>query len=211
MKFYQMPKFFVIILLSITIPNVINGQSFASGFGIGGFMSSAQYKDSAKLKLSTSSRLGGRIYWMGRVNLEGNLSFAPEVGYSLKGFRVKNPASNIQEQEVILHYIEFKFIQEYSIKEKYYFKLGPSISVAIAGRDKQLSPSNVRTNQPLPFNFAAWGRFEGAVNFAIGTHLSNGWIAEIGLTKGFSNIWDGDNGPNIKNYLFGFNIGKFIK
>jgi hypothetical protein len=211
MNLSSITKLYLSILLIILVPRSIQAQSFASGFGVGGFMSSAQYKDSAKNRYTTNTRLGGRVYWMGRVTLEGNLSFAPEVGYSLKGFRVKNPAPGIQEQEVILHYIEFKFIQEYSFKEKYYFKLGPSISVAVAGRDKQLSSTNVRSNQPLPFNFAAWGRFEGAVNFAVGSHFPNGWIAEIGLTKGFSNIWDGDNGPNVKNYLFGVNIGKFIK
>lgn len=201
----------IFYILFLFLSNFINAQKFTSGFGAGGFMSTATYKDSFDSKKTTQMRPGFKVFWLGRINLEGNLSFAPEVGYALKGFRVKNPENSIIEQEVILHYLEFKFIQEYSIKEKVFFKLGPSISVALAGRDKQLSVTNIRSNKPLPFNFAAWGRFEGAVNFSIGTHLPNGWLAEVGLTKGITNIWDGDNGPDVRNFLFGISVAKFIR
>ncbi len=191
--------------------NKATAQSFTSGFGVGGFMSTAQYKDSFDAKKTTSMRPGFKVYWLGRVNIEGNINFAPEVGYAMKGFRVQNPTPSIKEQELIIHYLEFKFIQEYTVKERFFVKIGPSISVALAGRDKQLSIGNIRSNNPIPFNFAAWGRFEGAVNISVGTHFGSGWLAEIGTTKGISNIWDGDDGPNVKNVLYGISIAKFLQ
>ena len=206
-------KYAIIWILVFSIAsthNKLTAQKFSSGFGVGGFMSTAQFKDSFGVNKSTSMRPGFKIYWAGRVNLEGNINFSPEIGYAMKGFRVKNPEASIAEQELILHYLEFKFIQEYTIKERFFVKLGPSISVAVSGRDKQLSYLNQRSNNPIPFNFAAWGRFEGAVNLSIGTHFGSGWLAEIGTTKGISNIWDGDNGPNVKNVLYGLSVAKYL-
>ncbi len=186
-------------------------QSFASGFGVAGLMTSGKYLDSLKVQQPTSARPGFKVYWMGRINLEGGVNFSPEVGYSFKGFRVKTPIPQIAEQEIILHYLDFKFIQEYTYKEKYYVKAGPGISVAVSGRDKQLSAGNTRSNTPLAFNFAAWGRFEGTLSFALGAHLGAGFLIEATATKGISNIYDGDLGPNVKSFVYGIAIGKFLR
>jgi hypothetical protein len=201
---------FIIIVLTLLLSYGANAQSFSHGIGVGAYASGGKYTLFDGTKLETSFRPGGKIYWMGRVLLEGNLSFAPEVGYALKGFRIKNPDPAIKEQEIIFHYLEFKFLQEYAIKEKFYAKLGPSISAAVAGRDKQLSSSNIRSNNKLAFNFAAWGRFEAALNIQLGVHLSNKWVVEIVSTRGFSNLWDGDDGPNVKNNVIGLSIGKYF-
>jgi hypothetical protein len=202
---------FLILILAICFSQITLAQKFASGFGVGALMTGGQYKDSFDVKKTTSMRPGFKVYWAGRVNIEGNVNFAPEVGYSMKGFRVKNPNPSIKDQELIIHYLEFKFIQEYTVKERFFVKIGPSISAAIAGRDKQLSATGLRSNDPIPFNFAAWGRFEGAVNLSVGTHFGSGWLAEIGTTKGISNIWDGDEGPNVKNVVFGISIAKYLR
>jgi Outer membrane protein beta-barrel domain len=200
----------VVLLFVFLSTQSTYAQKFISGFGIGGQMTSASYKDSAGNKKTTNFRAGARVYWNGRVNLEGNISFTPEVGYTMKGFRVKNPNSGVTEQELILHYVEFMFLQEYAVKDKFFVKVGPSISAAFAGRDKQLSATNLRSNKPLAFNFAEWGRFEASINLGVGSHFGNGWAVELRATKGVSNIYDGDDGPKVKNILFGINITKYM-
>jgi hypothetical protein len=187
------------------------GQKLHSGFGVSALMCNGNYKDSFKVKKETSMRPGFRVYWAGRINLEGIFNLAPEIGYTFKGFRVKSPFPGVAEQEIILHYIDFRFIQEYTYKDKFFAKIGPSISVAAAGRDKQLSTTNLRSNKPLAFNFAEYGRFEGSVYLGVGAHLFNGFFAEIGVNKGISNLWDGDLGPNIKNITYGISVGKYLR
>jgi hypothetical protein len=202
---------FLTIFIFFLSSSNLKAQKFISAFGVGGQMTSAKYLDSFKVKKPTDYRPGGRLFWTGRINLEGNISFTPEVGYTMKGFRVKNPIPGVAEQEVILHYLEFMFLQEYAFQEKFFIKIGPSISAAFLGRDKQLSIANLRSNKPLAFNFGEWGRFEGSINIGIGTHFGFGWMVEVRMTKGISNIYDGDNGPNVKNSLFGINIAKYLR
>lgn len=186
-------------------------QRFYSGFGVGGQMTTAKYKDSFGVSKSTSSKYGFRAYWMGRVNLEGNIFFSPEVGYTLKGFTVKSPEAGVAEQEIVLHYFEVKLLQEYTFNEKFFIKVGPSISGAITGNMKSLSTTGLRSNSKLPFNFGAWGRFEACINICGGIHFGNGWIAELALSDGLSSIYDGDDGPKVKNRLVGLSIGKYLR
>lgn len=204
-------KKIIVIIISICFISNTYGQSFASGFGAGLLMTNGTYLDSFDVKKPTTMRPGFKAYWMGRVNLEGNMNISPEIGYTFKGFRVKNPLPGVAEQEIILHYLDFKFIQEYTIKEKYFVKIGPGISVAVAARDKQISTTGLRSNTPLAFNFAAWGRYEGNVSFALGAHLGAGFLVELTATKGISNIYDGDDGPNVKNVVYGIGFGKYLR
>ncbi len=197
-----------LLLFSIGINS--NAQKYYSGIGIGAQMTTATYKDTSNTKKTTSFRPGGRLYYMGRINIENNMSFTPELSYTMKGFRVKNPVTGIAEQEVIIHYLEFMFLQELSFYEKYFVKFGPSISAAFLGRDKQLSSSNLRSNNPLPFNFDAWGRFEGVMNLGVGARFGGGYSLELRGSKSISNIFDGDNGPKVKNLLLGISIGKYF-
>jgi Outer membrane protein beta-barrel domain len=201
---------YICFSILITLGLSSSAQKFYSGVGIGGQMTSASFKDTNNTKKTTTFRPGGRLYYMGRINIENNMSFTPELSYTMKGFRVKNPLTGIAEQEVILHYIEFMFLQEFSFKEKYFVKFGPSISAAFVGRDKQLSASNVRSNVPLPFNFDAWGRFEGVMNISIGTRFNGGYSLELRASKSISNIYDGDKGPKVKNILIGLSFGKYF-
>jgi hypothetical protein len=204
-----LPKYISFLLL-LCISLNSNSQKFYSGIGLGAQMTTASYKDTSNIKKTTTFRPGGRLYYMGRINIENNMSFTPELSYTMKGFRVKNPITGIAEQEIIIHYIEFMFLQELSFYEKYFVKFGPSISAAFLGRDKQLSSTNLRSNNPLPFNFDAWGRFEGVMNLGIGTRLNNGLSLELRASKSISNIYDGDSGPKVKNLLVGISIGKYF-
>jgi hypothetical protein len=204
-------KYLVITFLLILSSSQLSAQRLLSGYGVGAHVSTASFKDSTDARKTTSFRPGFRAFWMGRVALEGIIYFAPEVGYSMKGFRVKNPYNGVSEQEIIVHTIEFLALQEYAINDKFYVKLGPSISAAFAGRDKQLSSTGLRSNAKLGFSFATWGRFEGAITIATGAHFGNGWIAELRMNRGISNNWDGDNGPNIKSRYYGITLGKYLK
>lgn len=196
-----------IALLTVTV----QAQKLYTGIGAGAHMTTATYFDTSRNKKATSARPGGRLFFMGKINLEGKISFTPEVSYTMKGFRVKNPQAGIAEQEIILHYFEFMFLQEYSFTDQLYAKIGPSVGGAIIGRDKQLSTSNVRSNKPLAINFGEWGRFEAAVNIGVGLRFGNGFIAEARVAKSINSIYDGDEGPKVKNILFGINVGKYLR
>jgi hypothetical protein len=206
---FNIPILLIIIIFCAAAP--ATAQRLYSGFGVGGQMSTASYKDSTGLKKTTSSKYGIRAYWMGRVNLEGNIYFSPEVGYTLKGFKVASPESGIASQEITLHYFEIKLLQEYVFKDKFFLRIGPSISGALGGTNKTVSNTGLRATGKLPFNFDGWGRFEACINLGAGIHFNNGWSADLTLSDGLTNIFDGDGGPKVKNRLVGINISKLLR
>jgi Outer membrane protein beta-barrel domain len=173
--------------------------------------STGRFKDSLKVKKDVSARYGFRTFWMGRVNVEGPIYFSPEVGYTFKGFTVKQPEAGIAEQEVLLHYFDILLLQEYIVNEKFFIKVGPSLSGALFGKLKKISTTGLRSNEDIPFNFAAWSRFEAAIHLGVGVHFGNGWVGELRLSDGLSNLFDGDGGPNIKTRFVGIQVGKYLR
>lgn len=188
-----------------------NAQKLYSGFGLGGLYTSGRYKDSSGVKKDVSARYGSRVFWMGRLNIEGGIFFSPEVGYTFKGFTVKNPETGVAEREIVLHYFDILLLQEYVINDMFFLKIGPSLSGAITGRSKSLSTGNLRTNEKLAFNFAAWSRFEATIQLGIGKHFGNGWTGELRISDGLSNIYSGDVGPNVRTRFIGVQVGKYLR
>ncbi|MBL7728261.1 MAG: outer membrane beta-barrel protein [Dinghuibacter sp.] len=188
-----------------------NAQRLYSGFGLAGLYTTGRYKDTLGVKKDVTGRYGMRAFWMGRINIEGSIFFSPEVGYTFKGFKVKSPETGVADREIILHYFDILLMQEYVINDLFFVKIGPSLSGAIAGRSKSLSTDGQRKNEPLPFNFAAWSRFDATILLGVGKHFGNGWTGEIRLSDGLSNIYSGDIGPNVKTRYFGVQFGKYLR
>lgn len=186
-------------------------QKLYTGFGAAGLYSTGRYKDTLDVKKDVSARYGFRTFWMGRVNIEGPIFFSPEVGYTFKGFTVKNPASGIAEQEFLLHYFDILLMQEYVLNEKFFIKIGPSLSGAISGKTKSISTTGLRSTEKLAFNFAAWSRFEATIQLGAGIHFGNGWMGEFRMSDGLSNLFDGDIGPSVKTRFVGIQIGKYLR
>jgi hypothetical protein len=201
----------VVVICLLSFVQEAHSQRLYSGFGISGIYSTGRFKDSFQVKKDVSGRFGFRTFWMGRINIEGPIYFSPEVGYTFKGFKVKNPGGNIAEQEVLLHYFDILLLQEYVINESFYLKIGPSLAGAISGKSKTISNTGLRTTEKLPFNFAAWSRFEATIQIGAGMHFGNGWLGELRLSDGLSNLYDGDKGPNVKTRFIGVHIGKYIR
>ena len=206
-----MNNFKIVLLFIVTLLCCdAAAQKLSTGFGIGTQLSKASYTDTFKNKLPTTYRPGLRVYALGRINLEGNIFFSPEVSYTMKGFKIDKPNVGVAQQEITVHYIEFKLLQEYTFMQKYFAKIGPSIGGAIYGRDKQISTANLKSSKPLNFDFAAWSRFEASIDISVGAHFGSGWIAELRYSKGTSNIYDGDDGPRVKNQGIGISIAKYL-
>jgi hypothetical protein len=201
----------LLIIIVFSTFQAAKAQRLYSGFGLGGQITNGSYKDSLGVKRTTTPKYGFRAFWLGRVNLEGNIHFSPEVGYTLKSFKITNPESGIASQELTLHYFEIKILQEYVFKEKYFVKVGPSLSAAISGTNKTVSTTGLRASGKLPFNFDAWGRFEACINVGFGMRFANGWAAELGISNGLTNIYDGDSGPTVKNKLAGISVSKLLR
>jgi Outer membrane protein beta-barrel domain len=188
-----------------------SAQRLYSGFGLAGLYTTGRYKDTLKVKKDVSASYGFRTFWMGRLNIEGVIFFSPEVGYSFKRFTVKNPSAGVAEQEISLHYFDIVLLQEYVVNDKFFVKVGPSLSGAISGKSKSVSTTGLRTSEKLAFNFAAWSRFEATIQLGVGMHFGNGWCGEFRFADGLNNIFDGDLGPNVKTRYAGIHIGKYLR
>lgn len=202
---------FIAVVICLAGFNKANAQKLYSGFGLSGLYTSARFADSFDVKKTVSGGYGFRTFWMGRVHIEGSIYFSPEVGYTFKSFTVKNPASGVAEQEFLLHYFDILLLQEYVVNDKFFIKFGPSLAGAISGKTKSVSVTGLRSNEKLPFNFAAWSRFEATIQLGVGYHFGNGWTGELRISDGLSNLYDGDIGPNVKTRFVGVTLGKYLR
>lgn len=211
----QTPKKTVRLLIAAVICLIgfseVNAQKLYSGFGISGLYSTGRYSDSFKVKKDVTGRYGFRTFWMGRVHIEGSIYFSPEVGYTFKGFKVKNPNPGVAEQEFLLHYFDILLLQEYVVNDQFFIKIGPSLAGAISGKTKSISTGGLRSTEKLAYNFAAWSRFEATIQLGVGYHFGNGWTGELRLSDGLSNLYDGDIGPKVKTRFIGINFGKYLR
>jgi hypothetical protein len=211
MQYFSGTRLVVLTGLFLLVFQGAGAQRLYSGFGAGAHMSTARYRDSFDVKKTTEWRPGARVYWMGKVNVEGGISFIPEVGYTFKGFKVKAPQTGVAEQEITYHYLDVTVLQEYVFRDFFFIRVGPSISGAITAYNKTISTTGLRASGKLPLNFGAWSRFEATIHLGVGANFNNGWMAELRLTDGLSNIYDGDDGPKVRNRTLGIQISKLLR
>lgn len=204
-----MARILSFILLTLCV-NAVQAQRFYKGLSLGVQATKAQYFDSVTKKPTTFQQ-GARIAFLGKINLEGKLSFAPEIAISSKGFKVANPVIGKKEQTITAYSVDVILMQEYAFTKQFYAKIGPSFTGIINGKQVDVSTSGTVTSKKLPMNFGEWSRFDAEINVALGINLPKNFLVELRAAKSLSNAWNGDDNKNVKHIIYGLSVGKYLR
>lgn len=171
-------------------------------------------------KQETSWKDGLQGGVMMKVPFENQLYFSPAIYYSSKGYRVslKNPAYPPGEDavgnDVRVHAIEIAPLLniDFSNKENHMFiRFGPSIDVAISGREHIFLNDGKEIKQSMKFGNTAYCRFTSAANVQLGYEHKNGLFLYAHYAQGLGSMNNSDFGPIIRHRLVGVSLGMFFR
>jgi hypothetical protein len=210
-------KKYVVLFILMGIALSIHAQPV---FGIfaGPQVTGAKYSING-CKQPVTSKYGFQLGTVLKVPFENNLYFAPEIFYSLKGYKVEfnqrafPPDTLAVDNNTSIHTCELAFLLQYDLgkqKNHFFIKAGPSIDVQLAGTEKYNLKNGTNMDQPMKFSFGDYGRFGANLLFQLGYETGSGFIIKGMYTHGVGSINNADYGPSIRHRAFGFAIGKYF-
>lgn len=168
----------------------------------------------------TQYKFGGMAGVAAKVEFDNQLYFFPSVFYTLKGYKVtlKNsafpPTELATNNNVSVHTVEIAPLFHFDFNRKlahFFVRFGPSVDVAIAGREKfdtvSTAGNKASVNRPMKFAFTEYGRFTAQANLHFGYETGNGLMMFAFYQRGFGSMNNHDGGPKIFHRILGVSVG----
>jgi hypothetical protein len=208
-----------IFTLSVCLGSVLfSFGQIKYGFFAGPQKTTARYLV-ADEKQETSWKTGVQGGMMLKVPFENQLYFTPAIYYSAKGYNValKNPAFPPGE-EAVGNNVRVQVVEiapllniDLSKHENHMFvRFGPSIDVAIQGRERISMSDGKVVEQSMKFANTEYCRFTSAANVHLGYEFKSGIFMYAHYAQGLGSMNNSDYGPIIRHRLFGVSVGMFF-
>lgn len=156
---------------------------------------------------------------MMKVPFENQLYFTPAIYYSAKGYSVtlKNPAFPPGEDavgnNVRVHVVEIAPLLNIDLSKHdnhMFVRFGPSIDVAIQGKEHITLDDGKEVTQNMKFANTDYCRFTSAANVQLGYEFKSGVFLHAHYAQGLGSMNNSDYGPIIRHRLFGVSVGMFF-
>ncbi|HEX7844414.1 MAG TPA: porin family protein [Chitinophagaceae bacterium] len=211
-------KLFILSIATLLSFFAANSQ-VQFGLLAGAQATSADYTIGGK-KQETSYKPGGQVGVNFKIPIEGRLSFAPQLFYSMKGYKVKYnrfmypPDGDAIDNNTTFHNVELALPLQYDFSysaSHWFLRAGPSLDFQLFGREEFTTNSNGKIKRNIPFGYDKYGHYSANAVLHFGYEKSNGFFIYGQYTHGLANISNTDEGPKIRHRAFGISFGKFIK
>ena len=91
-----------------------------------------------------------------------------------------------------------------------FIKAGPSFDLLLTGREKFETKTSGTVSRNMKFGFQEYGHFSANILLQLGYETAGGFLVFAQYTHGLANISNFDEGPKIRNRVYGLSIGKYI-
>jgi hypothetical protein len=204
-------------MTTLLVATVVTAQTSFGIFG-GPQSTSARYTiDGTVQKTNYKYGYQGGIFW--DITLEGNIHFAPQLFYSLKGYKVTYnkpaypPDVTATDNNVRLHTFEILPMFQFNFSKKpdhFFIKMGPSMDIQLYGNEKFHLLNGNMVSRSMRFGNADYGRFGANLVGHLGYEIRSGYIFFVHYSYGIGSINNADDGPRIWHRVLGFSIGKYF-
>ena len=170
-------------------------------------------------KQNTDFKPGFQLGIGGKVQIEEQLSFAPVVLYSLKGYKVKfnrlafPPDSTATNNNTTIHTVEVGGLLQFDFSMRpnhFYIKAGPSLDFQLFGTEKYKKTTGETIDHSMKYGFGEYGHYGASLLSQFGYETKSGLIVFFQYTHGFTNLSNTDGGPQIQHRAYGLSVGKFL-
>jgi hypothetical protein len=208
-----------IALLILTVIAVsTHSQQPAFGIFAGPQVTTAKYSVRG-IKQPTETKYGFHLGGMLKVPFEGKLYFAPAAFYSLKGYKVTlnekafPPDTTANDNNTTLHTFELAALLQIDLGKNpshLFIRLGPSIDIQLAGKEKFNTKNGTAVNRSMKFGFDNYGYFGANVLLQFGYEMKQGISIAALYGHGIGSINNADYGPSIRHRAYGLTLCKYL-
>jgi hypothetical protein len=210
-------KFFFSFCTSLVITTILYSQN---QFGIfaGGQVTSSKYSVLNE-KQKTNNKYGFQVGVTMKVPFESNLYFAPEVFYSLKGYKVAfttfayPPDANATDNNTTIHTFELAALLQVDLGSNpshFYIKAGPSLDFQLLGKETYNLKTGGSVSRNMKWGPGEYGHYSANLLARLGYETKSGFMIFGQYTLGPASINNADYGPRIRHRAYGISIGKYI-
>jgi len=207
--------------LSVLMVFAILGSAQEVKWGIfgGPQVTSARYIINGE-KQPTDPKYGFQLGTNLKIPFENKLYFSPAVFYSLKGYKVNfnqrsNPPDSLAvDNNTTIHTVELAALLQYDFNDQpnhFFVKLGPSLDIQIAGKEKFNRSNRTFVEQDMEFSFTKYGYAGANIIMQFGYETKSGFQYSIQYTHGIGSVNNADNGPGIWHRAAGITLGKYFR
>ncbi|HRP55720.1 porin family protein [Agriterribacter sp.] len=187
-----------------------------------GILGGGQQTD-AKVKIPDGPRIPATVGYgfhagaMLKVPFDKNVFFSPQILYSLKGFTVHYNnmlQDSVTAAKLLIHYIEIPAMLQFDTRSDgngFFFLFGPSVSVAITGKERRTFIDNSEKQRPMRFANTAYGRFEMNLVAKAGYWFKNNVTVTGGYSYGLGSIVNDDYFARIVPRMITLSVGYFFR
>jgi hypothetical protein len=168
-------------------------------------------------RIPASAGYGFHAGGMLKVPFDKNVFFSPQVLYSLKGFTIHYNdmlQDSVTASKLLLHYIEIPALLQFDTRSDgngFFFLFGPSVSVAITGKERRTFLGNSEKERPMRFANTAYGRFEMNLAARAGYSFKSNIIITGGYSYGLGSIINDDYFARIVPRMITLSAGYFFR
>lgn len=210
-------KILLLSLFTLTLSLFVNGQ-LQIGILAGPQVTSARYSI-MDTKQSIDKKFGFQLGMNGKVPFDNNLYFAPQVYYSLKGYKAAftqhayPPDATATDNNTTIHTLELAALLEVDLSKNpghFFFRGGPSLDFQLFGKEKFNLLNGDFVDRKMKYGFTEYGRYAANAIAQLGYESSSGLTLFLSYSFGLTNISNVDDGPNIRHRVFGISVGQYL-
>lgn len=155
-----------------------------------------------------------------KIPFENRLYFAPELYYSMKGYKVTlndpsyPPSPYATNNDTRMHYLDVGATLQYDfgvMPGHFYLKIGPSLEFILSGTEKFDLSNGQTTKQKMPVSFADYGFVTASALLRVGYETAGGLFVFGHYDYGLASINNADDGPFIRHRVIGLSVGTYFK
>jgi hypothetical protein len=167
-------------------------------------------------RIPASSGYGFHAGGMLKVPFDKNVFFSPQILYSYKSFTIRYNnilQDSVTASKLVLHYIEIPALLEFDTRSNgngFFFLFGPSVSVAVTGKERRTLTGNSEQERRLRFANTAYGRFEMNLVAKMGYCFKNRVTVTGGYSYGLGSIINDDYFARIVPRMITLGAGYFF-
>ncbi len=171
-------------------------------------------------KQNTNMKYGFQLGGGLKAQWENRIYFAPQVFYSLKGYKVKlsrpsfPPDTLAVDNEVTMHSFEIAALIQYNFSDAashFFIRFGPSIDFQISGKEKFNLSTGGSVSRKMKFSYGDYGHYGASIDLHAGYEMANGFLIYGQYGLGIGTIVNTDDGPIVTHRVAGITVGYHFK
>ncbi|HYC39072.1 MAG TPA: porin family protein [Chitinophagaceae bacterium] len=182
-------------------------------------ITTADYKAN-KVRQPTEHKWGvfAGVGW--KIPFETRVYFAPEIFYSLKGYRVQfnqylfPPGPDARDNDTRIHCLELAALLHADLGAQpshFFLRGGVALDFQLYGKERYRTSSGNLVEKKMIYDFGEYGRYSANAIAQIGYETEGGFFVAARYSYGIANISNADEGPNIHHVAYGLGVGFFFR